>query len=65
MLIYDKNKVILKDLKYIHTLNDEKIILQTKTNQVLIKGESLEIDYMEYNEVHVCGIIKEIQFNEK
>ena len=65
MLIYDKNKVIVKDLKYIHTLNDDKMIFQTKSNKVLIKGELLEIDYMEYNEVHVRGKIREIIFNEK
>lgn len=65
MLIYEKNKIIIKNLMYIYTLNEENITLKTKDNTIKIFGNNLEVDYLEYGEVHVFGNIKEIKLDEK
>lgn len=64
MFIYQKNKLIIKDLKRIILLKDDQIIIKTKEQNIIIKGKSLTLGYFECNEVHILGLIKEIFINE-
>ncbi len=64
MFIYQKNKLIIKDLKKIILLKDTQIIVKTNQHNIIIKGNELTLGYFECFEVHILGLIKEISINE-
>jgi len=61
MFIYDKKTLIIKDLKLIITMNEKIAHLKIKNGELLIEGENLEIVFLEYNEIHLQGNIKNIK----
>lgn len=64
MFIYQKNKLIIKNLNKIILLKNNQIILKTKDQNIVVSGESLSLGYYECNEVHIIGKIKDININE-
>ncbi len=65
MFIYGNNKIIVKNLIHIYKIDESNITLKTKDKIVKIQGDNLEVNYLEYGEIHVLGNINEIKFNEK
>jgi len=65
MFIYDKKTLIIKDLKLIITMNEKIAHLKIKNGELLIEGENLEIVFLEYNEIHLQGNIKNIKLWKK
>ena len=47
MFIYQKNKLIIKDLKKIILLKDTQIIVKTNQHNIIIKGNELTLGYFE------------------
>ena len=60
-----RRNIVIENYEKVIEYGDEKIIIKTKKNYVIIEGKQLKIEYLLDVEVNISGIIDNIKINIK
>ena len=58
-----KRNIVIENYIKVVVYDDDRIIIKTKKNYVLIEGRNLKIEYMLDIEISISGVIDNISFN--
>ncbi|MEE0965754.1 MAG: YabP/YqfC family sporulation protein [Bacilli bacterium] len=64
MLIYNHNKIMIKDYLSIRFMDCSYMCIELKEYDITIRGNDFEIEYLDNSELMVKGIIKVIECHE-
>lgn len=62
LTIEGTSKVFIENYKGITLYHENKIVIQAKHYQVILKGKNLRIEYFNQDDMKICGKIFSIEF---